>query len=134
MTSCAFSRRPASLSRVVFTGKLGGAALRDACAAMTVFAFSSTSETQGLVLAEAMAAGAPVVALDASGVREVVVDGSNGHLLPADTLGGALRPDPDRSARPPRKPRPLPHGGPRHGRRVRPVPHLGPDARPVQPG
>ncbi|MBL9191895.1 MAG: glycosyltransferase [Opitutaceae bacterium] len=72
-------------SRVVFTGKLGGAALRDACAAMTVFAFSSTSETQGLVLAEAMAAGAPVVALDASGVREVVVDGTNGHLLPADT-------------------------------------------------
>lgn len=41
-------------------------------------------EAKGLVLAEAMAAGSPVVALDASGVREVVRDGENGLLLPAD--------------------------------------------------
>jgi hypothetical protein len=34
-----------------------------------------------MVLTEAMAAGIPVVALDASGVREVVVDGENGRLL-----------------------------------------------------
>ncbi|MFO1446970.1 MAG: glycosyltransferase [Opitutaceae bacterium] len=72
-------------SRVIFTGKLSGSALRDACAAMTVFAFTSTSETQGLVLAEAMATSTPVVALDASGVREVVVERRNGRLLPADT-------------------------------------------------
>lgn len=70
--------------RVVFTGKLTGRRLLDACAAMDLFAFASTSETQGLVLAEAMAAGSPVVALDASGVREVVRDGENGLLLPAD--------------------------------------------------
>ncbi len=69
--------------RVVFAGKLTGASLRDACKAMNVFAFASHSETQGLVLAEAMAAGAPVVALDASGVREVVRDRVNGRLLPA---------------------------------------------------
>jgi glycosyltransferase involved in cell wall biosynthesis len=37
-----------------------------------------------MVLAEAMAAGIPVVALDASGVREVVKDGWNGRLLPVD--------------------------------------------------
>lgn len=80
--------------RVVFAGKLTGPRLLDACAAMDLFAFASTSETQGLVLAEAMAAGAPVVALDASGVREVVHDGENGRLLPedasADDLAGAL--------------------------------------------
>lgn len=70
--------------RVVFAGKLTGQALLDACAAMDVFAFASTSETQGLVVAEAMAAGVPVVALDASGVREVVRDGENGRLLPND--------------------------------------------------
>lgn len=69
--------------RVVFSGKLTGSALRDACKAMSVFAFASHSETQGLVLAEAMAAGAPVVALDASGVREVVRDRRNGRLLAA---------------------------------------------------
>lgn len=71
--------------RVVFTGKLTGARLHDALAAMDLFAFASTTETQGLVLAEAMAAGVPVVALDASGTREVVRDGQNGRLLPADT-------------------------------------------------
>lgn len=70
--------------RVVFTGKLTGRRLLDACTAMDLFACASTSETQGLVLAEAMAAGSPVVALDASGVREVVRDGENGLLLPAD--------------------------------------------------
>lgn len=71
--------------RVHFAGVLKGAALADAYAAMDVFAFSSFSETQGLVLVEAMTAGCPVVALDAPGVRDVVVDRGNGRLLPVDT-------------------------------------------------
>lgn len=70
-------------NRLVMPGKQTGRDLQDAYAAMDVFAFSSFSETQGLVLAEAMAAGLPVVALDASGVREVVRDGKNGFLLDA---------------------------------------------------
>jgi 1,2-diacylglycerol 3-alpha-glucosyltransferase len=64
---------------------LRGAALADAYAAMDVFAFSSLSETQGLVLVEAMTAGCPVVALDAPGARDVVTDRLNGRLLGADT-------------------------------------------------
>jgi glycosyltransferase involved in cell wall biosynthesis len=51
---------------------------------MDVFVFASRSETQGMVLTEAMAAGKPVVALDAPGVREVVIDGYNGRLLASD--------------------------------------------------
>lgn len=70
-------------ARVLFAGKQTGSRLRDACAAMDLFAFSSLSETQGLVLAEAMASGTPVVALDAPGVRDVVVDRRNGRLLSA---------------------------------------------------
>ena len=57
-------------------------ALVDAYHAMDVFAFASVSETQGMVLTEAMAAGVPVVAGDAPGAREVVRDGENGRLLP----------------------------------------------------
>jgi len=68
--------------RVVFTGALRGRDLADAYAAMDCFVFASTSETQGMVLAEAMGSGAPVVALDASGAREVVASGENGVLLP----------------------------------------------------
>lgn len=55
--------------------------LASAYRCMDVFVFSSRSETQGMVLTEAMAAGTPVVALDASGVREVVRDKENGRLL-----------------------------------------------------
>jgi 1,2-diacylglycerol 3-alpha-glucosyltransferase len=76
--------------RVVLAGKMTGTRLHDACAAMDVFAFASHTETQGLVLAEAMAAGVPVVALDASGVREVVRDHENGRLLPADADAGTF--------------------------------------------
>ena len=48
---------------------------------MDAFAFASLSETQGMVLMEAMAAGVPVVAVSAPGVDEVVRDGKNGRLL-----------------------------------------------------
>jgi glycosyltransferase involved in cell wall biosynthesis len=67
--------------RLVLAGSKTGPALFDAYRAMDVFAFSSKSETQGLVIAEAMAAGLPVVALKASGVREVVRDGKTGFML-----------------------------------------------------
>ncbi|MEQ8659024.1 MAG: glycosyltransferase [Hyphomicrobiales bacterium] len=76
--------------RVRFTGVLTGDALWDAYAAQDVFAFSSFSETQGLVLTEAMAAGVPVVALDAPGAREVVNDGINGRLLPQNANAPAF--------------------------------------------
>jgi 1,2-diacylglycerol 3-alpha-glucosyltransferase len=67
--------------RLVMAGVQKDQTLVDAYHAMDVFAFSSHSETQGMVLIEAMAAGVPVVALDASGVREVVQDHRNGRLL-----------------------------------------------------
>ena len=63
------------VDRLHMPGSRSGQALIDAYHAMDVFAFASQSETQGMVLVEAMAAGVPVVAVDASGVREVV-DGS----------------------------------------------------------
>jgi 1,2-diacylglycerol 3-alpha-glucosyltransferase len=67
--------------RVHLTGVLHYQHLVDAYFAMDVFAFASLSETQGIVLIEAMAAGVPVVALDAPGAREVVEDYHNGRLL-----------------------------------------------------
>ncbi|MBC2593591.1 glycosyltransferase [Ruficoccus amylovorans] len=70
--------------RCHFAGKLEGQDLADAYHALDLFVFSSKSETQGMVLAEAMTCGKPVVALDAPGAREVVRDGSNGRLLAGD--------------------------------------------------
>lgn len=68
--------------RLHLTGVLRGQDIVDGYHAMDVFAFASYTETQGLVLAEALAAGVPIVAVDAPGVREAVKDGKNGRLIP----------------------------------------------------
>lgn len=70
--------------RLVTAGKLTGQPLIDSYHAMDIFAFSSKTETQGMVVAEAMAAAVPVVALDATGVNELVNEGVNGRLLAND--------------------------------------------------
>lgn len=46
-----------------------------------LFVFASQSETQGLVLAEAMACGTPVIALRGPGQDDVIVNGVNGFLV-----------------------------------------------------
>jgi hypothetical protein len=66
-------------------GTLTGCSLANAYAAIDLFVFSSQSETQGMVLAEAMAARTPVVALDGPGVRDIITP-QNGSLLAADAL------------------------------------------------
>lgn len=70
-------------NRLCFTGALRGKALSDGYQAMDLFVFASKSETQGLVILEAMAGGIPVIALDAPGVREILKEGKNGYLVPA---------------------------------------------------
>jgi len=79
--------------RLFMAGTRQGQDLVDAYHAMDVFAFASQSETQGMVLTEAMAAGCPVVGVDAPGVREVVEDAKNGRLITSpkrDPFAGAL--------------------------------------------
>jgi glycosyltransferase involved in cell wall biosynthesis len=68
-----------------FAGELKGKKLIQAFQAIDVFAFSSHSETQGMVLNEAMAAGTPVVGLDAPGVQDIVRDKMNGRLVPRES-------------------------------------------------
>ncbi len=79
--------------QVIFTGPLDHDRVLDCYAAADLFAFSSPTETQGLVVVEAMAAGLPVAAVGAGGVSEVVSDGLTGLLtgLDAEALGGAIR-------------------------------------------
>lgn len=57
--------------------------LPDCYAAADCFVFASRTETQGLVLLEAMATGLPVVALAAMGTRDILAPG-RGCLTPAD--------------------------------------------------
>ncbi|MDW7773872.1 MAG: glycosyltransferase [Desulfobulbaceae bacterium] len=69
---------------LIMPGILKGRDLADCYKAMDLFVFASKSETQGLVLMEAMAAGVPVIALRASGVSDVVEDRKNGRILRAN--------------------------------------------------
>lgn len=77
--------------RVVMAGTLGQPILSSAYKAMDVFVFASQSETQGMVLTEAMAGRVPVVAVDASGVREVLRDGVNGYMLPKQSIDSFIK-------------------------------------------
>jgi 1,2-diacylglycerol 3-alpha-glucosyltransferase len=61
--------------------------LQDCYAAADCFVFASRTETQGLVLLEAMAMGLPVVALSAMGTRDILSPG-RGCLTPADDVAG----------------------------------------------
>ncbi len=56
-------------------------ALPDCYAAADIFVFASRTETQGLVLLEAMAAGLPVVALSEMGTTDILAPG-RGALVP----------------------------------------------------
>ena len=89
------------LPGAVFAGFQTGDDLGRAVASLDLLLQPSTTETFGNVTSEAMAAGVPVVAADATGARDLVVDGVTGRLVePTDLTGfadavGALAADPD---------------------------------------
>ena len=68
---------------VQFAGYLErDSALLDCYAAADVFVFASRTETQGLVLLEAMAQGVPVVSTAELGTRSILVPGSGALVVP----------------------------------------------------
>jgi glycosyltransferase involved in cell wall biosynthesis len=75
--------RPDLAGLVHLTGQLPRAEAISVIRGADLFAFASRTETQGLVLAEALVAGLPVVALEGPGVRDSVRDGVDGVLVPA---------------------------------------------------
>jgi hypothetical protein len=71
--------------RVHFAGYLArDSELLDCYAAADVFVFASRTETQGLVLLEAMAQGAPVVSTAELGTRSILVPGSGALVVPEE--------------------------------------------------
>jgi len=77
--------------RVTFTGTRQD--IPEILAATDVFVLPSFNEGLSLAVCEAMAMGLPVVASDVGGMKELVVDGVTGRLVPpgdADALHAAL--------------------------------------------
>lgn len=73
-----------------FVGYMTGQTLAAAFASADAFVFPSRTETLGLVLLEAMAAGCPVIAANAGGIPDIVSDGVNGYLFDPQEEGGAI--------------------------------------------
>ncbi|MEA5536415.1 glycosyltransferase [Crocosphaera sp. XPORK-15E] len=73
-----------------FVGYLQGLELASAFASSDAFIFPSRTETLGLVLLEAMAAGCPVVAANSGGIPDIVTDGVNGYLFEPNDPDGAI--------------------------------------------
>ena len=63
-----------------FIGYLSGEELASAYASGDIFLFPSSTETLGLVLLEAMAAGCPVIGANKGGIPDIINDGVNGCL------------------------------------------------------
>ncbi|MBE7382161.1 MAG: glycosyltransferase family 1 protein [Leptolyngbya sp. SIO1E4] len=73
-----------------FVGYLAGEELASAYASADAFVFPSRTETLGLVLLEAMAAGCPVVAANSGGIPDIVANGENGFLFEPQDDQGAI--------------------------------------------
>lgn len=67
-------------SKAQFLGRVDEKTLKQAYASSDCFIFPSTFETQGLVAAEAMASGIPVVGANSWGIPDVIEDGKTGFL------------------------------------------------------
>ena len=67
-----------------FVGYLAGEELASAYASGDAFLFPSSTETLGLVLLEAMAAGCPVIGANRGGIPDIISDGKNGCLFDPD--------------------------------------------------
>lgn len=69
------------LERVRFVGEVTPKDVGRYLTASDIFVYASESETQGMVITEAMCAGLPIVAVDATGVRDQVRAHQTGFLV-----------------------------------------------------
>lgn len=66
--------------KVIFAGVIGRGEIKNYFAAGDIFVYGSKSETQGMILTEAMYAGLPIVAVCATGITSLVQNNKNGFL------------------------------------------------------
>ena len=70
--------------KVKFTGAVSRELIKYYYQIADIFAFSSTSETFGIVIIEALASGLPILAVKAPGAVDIITDGFNGILAEND--------------------------------------------------
>jgi len=80
LQTSAFDTLQLSPERVRFVHKPDQKKLLELYRTANLFVFPSTTDTQGIVLAESMSQGLPVIALDGPGQRDIIIDGENGFI------------------------------------------------------
>jgi 1,2-diacylglycerol 3-alpha-glucosyltransferase len=70
--------------RIFFVGIVSDEIKKNYYAAGDIYVYASKSETQGMIITEAMYSGLPVVAVRATGVKDIVEDGKTGFLVSED--------------------------------------------------
>lgn len=70
--------------KVFFAGLISRQEIKNYYAAADIFVYGSKSETQGMVITEAMYMGLPIVAVNATGISSLVLNKGNGYLVSED--------------------------------------------------
>ena len=70
--------------KVIFAGVIEKNKIKNYYAAGDIFVYASKSETQGMIISEAMYSGLPIVAVNAPGIRDLVENKVNGFLVSED--------------------------------------------------
>lgn len=68
-------------NKVIFEGIIPKEELKNYYAAGDIFVYASKSETQGMIVSEAMYMGLPIVAVDATGSKDLIENNVNGFLV-----------------------------------------------------
>lgn len=67
--------------RIIFEGIVKKENLKNYYSAGDIFVYASKSETQGMIISEAMYMGLPIVAVDTTGICDLVQNNANGFLV-----------------------------------------------------
>lgn len=67
--------------KVIFCGEVEREEIKNYYATSDIFVYGSKSETQGMIITEAMYMGLPIVAVSATGVSSLVLNNGNGFLV-----------------------------------------------------
>ncbi len=71
--------------RIIFEGIVEKTEIKNYYAAGDIFVYASKSETQGMIVSEAMYMGLPIVAVDATGSKDLIENNVNGFLIPENS-------------------------------------------------
>lgn len=75
------AREAGVLDHVIFAGVVSASERKNYFAASDILVYSSKSETQGMIISEALYMGLPVVAVNATGVKDLVTNQVDGLLV-----------------------------------------------------